>query len=56
MEEQWKCSLFQKSLLQILKEGKVFFLQSDDDLPQRFFLGRSGTGTSSLIIDRLLDA
>ena len=32
------------------------FLQSDDDLPQRFFLGRSGTGTSSLIIDRLLDA
>ena len=55
MGEQWKSSLFQKSLLQILEEGKSF-LQSDDDLPQRFFLGRSGTGTSSLIIDRLLDA
>ena len=45
-----------KKLTPNLEGGKKFFLQSDDDLPQRFFLGRSGTGTSSLIIDRLLDA
>ena len=56
MEEQWKSSLFQKSLKSTPNlGGEKFFLQSDDDLPRRFFFW-SGTRTSPLIIDRLLDA
>ena len=37
MGEQWKCSLFQKSLKSTPNLGGKKFSKSDDDLPQRFF-------------------